>query len=82
MMNSIPSSKPMIRLLNDTREAREEKLRRKAFRSFTTYKRVMYRRYQHALHLSELDRCLMEALRYVETGGKEGLGRLIVEMPP
>lgn len=49
---------------------------------FTAYKRHIYKRYLHAPHLAELDRYLMEVSRYVETGGREGIGFLIVEMPP
>lgn len=48
----------------------------------TAFKRVMYRRYEHAPHLAALDRALVQALAYVETGGASGVARLIVEMPP
>ena len=51
-------------------------------RDLTTYKRLMYRQYAHAPHLDALDKALMSVTRYVETGGKAGTGRLIVEMPP
>lgn len=50
--------------------------------SFTDFKRRMYRRYQHAPHLEVLDAHLSEVVRYIESGGKSGIGRLIVEMPP
>lgn len=50
--------------------------------SLTEFKRHIYNRYQHAPHLSELDRFLMDATRYAETGGAEGIGHLMVEMPP
>lgn len=66
----------------DKRAAKVEKLRRQARSSLTTYKKVMYKRYQHARHLEALDQALEQVTRYVETGGKEGIGRLIIEMPP
>lgn len=69
-------------LKTDQRLAREEKVLRQARRSLTTYKRLVYRPYQHAPHLDVLDRALEQVARYVETGGQEGIGRLIVEMPP
>lgn len=50
--------------------------------SLTDYKRAIYRRYNHAPHLEALDTALMQLTRFVETGGAEGVGRLIVEMPP
>ena len=49
---------------------------------FTAFKRILYRRYEHAPHLAALDRALVNVLRYAETGGASGIGRLIVEMPP
>lgn len=53
-----------------------------ARRNLTLYKRLMYRQYEHAPHLAALDRALQDVTRYVETGGREGVGRLVVEMPP
>lgn len=50
--------------------------------SLTAFKRRIYRRYEHARHLALIDEKLMEVTRYVETGGKEGIGRLIITMPP
>lgn len=49
---------------------------------FTAFKYLLYRRYLHAPHLELLDRQLTEVTRFVESGGKEGIGRLIIEMPP
>lgn len=77
-MTNLTGSSPTI----DRRALKVEKLRRQARSTLTTYKRVMYRRYQHATHLAALDEALEQVTRYVETGGKEGIGRLIVEMPP
>jgi len=48
----------------------------------TAFKRHIYRRYMHAAHLDLLDRKLEAVTRYVETGGAEGVGRLIISMPP
>jgi hypothetical protein len=64
------------------REAKEEKARRILQGNFTKYKKRIFRRYEHAPHLELLDTALEEVVRYVETGGEEGIGRLIVEMPP
>lgn len=50
--------------------------------SLTTFKQQLYSRYQHAAHLAALDEKLQAVSRYVETGGAEGIGRLIIEMPP
>ena len=51
-------------------------------RSLTTYKRVIFPRYEHAPHLEIIDRALMEVERFVATKGREGIGRLIIELPP
>jgi len=55
---------------------------RKAAGNFTSFKRLVDRRYQHAPHLAALDAALIEVTRYIESGGAQGLGRVIVEMPP
>lgn len=76
-MNSTTLSPTEIRL------AKEEKLRRKAHKNFTTFKRVMFRRYIRALHLDELDKLLMRVALYVESKGThpDGIRNLIVSMP-
>lgn len=48
----------------------------------TEFKRLTLPDYQHAAHLALLDARLTQVARYVETGGAEGIGRLIVSMPP
>jgi len=50
--------------------------------SLSAFKAFMYSRYVHALHLQLLDEHLEQVTRYVETQGREGIGRLIVTMPP
>lgn len=50
--------------------------------SFRTFKEQIYRRYLHADHLEVIDARLTEALRYVETEGKEGHAFHIFELPP
>lgn len=47
---------------------------------FTDFKRAVYREYQHARHLEALDTALTAVSRYTTT--REGINRLIVEMPP
>ena len=48
----------------------------------TAFKRRVYRRYEHPAHLAALDEALEAVSRYIATGGAEGVGRLLVEMPP
>lgn len=50
--------------------------------SLTAFKEAVYSRYTHAKHLALLDSYLEQVAKYVETGGKEGIGRLIIAMPP
>lgn len=50
--------------------------------SLTEFKHKLYKRYRHANHLQALDELLTEVTRYVETGGKEGVGRALISMPP
>lgn len=72
----------MTSSLVSIRQAKEEKARRTLQRDFTAYKFKMYKRYRHAPHLAMFDDCLMQVCRYIETGGKEGIGFLLSEMPP
>jgi predicted phage terminase large subunit-like protein len=80
MMNLTTSSK---RQTNKKRLAKEEKVRRRAFNSFTFYKRLMFRRYRRALHLDVLDSYLQRVSLYVESKGQhpDGIQNLIVSMP-
>lgn len=48
----------------------------------TEFKQSIYRGYERAAHLDKLDEALTGLSRYAETEGAEGVGRLIVEMPP
>lgn len=50
--------------------------------SFTDFKTAIYKRYEHAPHLRLIDSALSDVVRYIETGGKEGTGYLIISMPP
>lgn len=50
--------------------------------TLTDFKRSIYRRYMTSPHLEMLDALLMQVSEYVESGGKRGIGRAIVEMPP
>lgn len=50
--------------------------------ALTDFKRAVYKRYTHAAHLALLDEYLTQVTRFVETGGAEGIGRLIIAMPP
>lgn len=50
--------------------------------NLTDFKQRVYNRYLHAPHLALLDRHLEQITRYVESGGREGIQCLIVEMPP
>lgn len=50
--------------------------------TFRVFKEQIYHRYQHADHLERIDERLMEALRFVETEGREGHAFHIFELPP
>lgn len=50
--------------------------------SLTAFKKAVEPRYLDARHTLLLDSYLQQVTRYVETVGKEGIGRLIVAMPP
>lgn len=50
--------------------------------ALTAYKHQIHKRYHHAPHLAALDALLTSVTRYVETQGREGIGRAIIEMPP
>jgi hypothetical protein len=64
------------------RAAKEEKARRVLRASLTRFKRWIFSNYIDAAHLALLDAHLEQVTRFVETGGAEGIGRLIIEMPP
>lgn len=64
------------------RQAKEEIARRKLQRDFTLYKHHIYSRYIHAKHLQVFDEHLMQVVRYIESGGKEGIAFLLSAMPP
>jgi len=80
MTMSLTSCSPLSRPIAKADKARL--LQAAAQHSLTAFKRVVYRPYQHAPHLEALDRALEQVARYVETGGREGIGRLVIEMPP
>lgn len=42
----------------------------------------MWKRYQHPPHLALLDSYVTQVVRFIESEGKEGIGRLLIEMPP
>lgn len=50
--------------------------------SLTEFKQRIYSKYEHAPHLEELDYVLTQVSRYVETRGTEGIGRVLISMPP
>ena len=54
----------------------------KAQWDFTSFKRILYKRYQNPPHMALIDRALTQCLRYIETGGQSGISRLIIEVPP
>lgn len=83
MMNYAPSLKAKAAaLLELRRRQRLQQLESSAYVPFTDFKRNVYHRYQHAPHLEALDSKLAQVAEYVVSGGKRGIGRLIVEMPP
>jgi predicted phage terminase large subunit-like protein len=50
--------------------------------SLTAFKRAVYGKYIHAKHLALIDWHLEQVTKYVETDGKEGIGQLIIAVPP
>lgn len=55
---------------------------RDARHDLTAFDRYMFRRYDAAPHLRLVNRALMDVARYLQTDGREGIGRLIIEAPP
>lgn len=53
-----------------------------AYESLTEFAPVIYPQFERAAHQDLLDEHLEQVTRYVETRGAEGIGRLIIEMPP
>lgn len=49
---------------------------------FTFFKSYVWQPYQHAPHLALIDEKLTQIARYVETGGEQGIRRLMVFIPP
>jgi predicted phage terminase large subunit-like protein len=62
--------------------ARELLRRRQARRHVLDFARYTFPGYTRAPHLEKLAAHLEAVERYIATGGKEGIGRLIVVMPP
>jgi predicted phage terminase large subunit-like protein len=54
----------------------------KAQWDFTSFKRILYKRYQNPPHMALIDRALTQCLKYIETEGQSGISRLIIEVPP
>jgi predicted phage terminase large subunit-like protein len=79
MISSALSNKPFK---TPRRRALEELALRKARHSLTAFKRLMWKRYQHAPHLEALDRALEQCVRCYETHGREGYSHLIIQLPP
>lgn len=50
--------------------------------SFLDFKKSMFRRYLHPKHMDYLDGYLLQVMRFVETEGREGIGHLIISLPP
>lgn len=50
--------------------------------SFEDFKRRIWRNYQPARHIDLINEYLEQVIRYVETEGREGIGFLILTMPP
>lgn len=50
--------------------------------SFTAFSRFAWPGYEHKPHLELIDRLLTQVARFIETRGQQGIGNLIIEMPP
>lgn len=49
---------------------------------FTSFKRMVWRGYQHAEHLRVIDDVLMDTVKFLESGGRDGVNKVIISMPP
>jgi len=50
--------------------------------SLREFSERVYLRYQHAPHLGLLDEVLTQVTQYVASRGAQGVGRVIIELPP
>lgn len=65
------------------REARDEKkLRRQARKNFLAYCQYVDPRYEAPRHIRLLAAKLQQVAVYIASGGKQGIGRLMILMPP
>lgn len=65
------------------REAQEEKrLRKSARRNFLDYCKFVDARYETPAHIQLLAQKLQQVALYIASGGKQGIGRLMIFMPP
>jgi predicted phage terminase large subunit-like protein len=83
-LNSLRDFQHLLDELNSQQQVvqYDDRLRTLTPDDFLAFKRAIYKRYEHAPHLALIDERLMDALRFVETGGKEGHAFHIFEMPP
>lgn len=74
---------PDVELIATPREAREEKqLRVKARKNFLAYCQYVDPRYETPPHIQLLAAKLQQVALYIASGGKRGIGRLMIFMPP
>lgn len=77
---------PSVTTLKRWMEADEWEANADAFEArmdqFTAFKQYMWSHYEHAAHLALIDDKLMDVARYIESGGKAGIRRLMVFIPP
>lgn len=50
--------------------------------SFLNFKQDIWRKYEHTRHHELIDSYLLEVKKYIQTGGQEGIGRLMISIPP
>jgi hypothetical protein len=63
--------------------ARAERLRRETARlDLNAYTNYVYPWFKNAAHHRLVNEKLMQVIRYIETGGKEGIGFLMLNLPP
>jgi predicted phage terminase large subunit-like protein len=80
-LNAAPPAREAVERAIRHVQSRQQRIK-EARNDFTAYKRYVWRRYKHAAHLEMIDRKVSEVVRYVETGGAEGIGRLMIWVPP
>uniref|UniRef100_A0A6H1ZER7 Putative terminase n=1 Tax=viral metagenome TaxID=1070528 RepID=A0A6H1ZER7_9ZZZZ len=77
-----PAMMPTQRIYTPRQIVAEKEERQQARRSFLKYCQYVDPKFETPAHVRLVAAHLQEVCRYLETGGKEGIGRLMILMPP